>query len=58
MCALNARVGLLEMTRHEFLGGSFRRQKFTYADGTVVTIDLDSGAYDIAAKLEVPAAVK
>ncbi|MCX6561183.1 MAG: exo-alpha-sialidase [Candidatus Aminicenantes bacterium] len=58
MCALNARVGLLELVRHEFLDGSYRRQRFTYADGTTVTIDLDSGGYDIAPRLEVPAAIK
>jgi hypothetical protein len=58
MCALNARVGLLEMTRHEFLGGSYQKQRFTYADGTTVTIDLDSGAYDIAPRLDVPATIK
>jgi len=58
MCALNARVGLLEMVRHEFLDGSFRRQRFTYADGTAVTIDLDSGAYDVAPRLDVPASIR
>jgi len=52
MCALNAKVGLLEMTGHEFLDGSFRRQKFTYADGTTVTIDLDKGEYQIAKALK------
>jgi hypothetical protein len=58
MCALNARAGLLELVGHEFLGGSLRRQRFTYADGTVVTIDLDAGTWDIAPRLEVPAEIK
>jgi hypothetical protein len=55
MCALNARVGWLELVRHEFLDKGFRRQRFTYADGTVVSVDLDSGAYEISPKLEIPA---
>jgi hypothetical protein len=58
MCALNARVGLLELVRHEFFDGSYRRQRFTYADGTTVTIDLDSNGYEVAPRLEVPSAIK
>ncbi|MDD8025632.1 MAG: exo-alpha-sialidase [Acidobacteriota bacterium] len=58
MCALNARAALRELVRHEFLDGSYRRQRFTYADGTTVTIDLDTGAYDISPKLEVPETIK
>lgn len=54
MCALNARVGLLELVDHEFLGGSFRRQRFTYADGTTVTIDLDAGTWSVTPELDVP----
>jgi BNR repeat-like domain/Family of unknown function (DUF5696) len=53
MCALNARLAGVELTGHEFLDGSRRRQRFTYADGTMVTIDLDAGTWDIAPKLEV-----
>jgi len=58
MCALNARVGLLELTYHEFLDGSFRRQRFSYADGTKVMIDLDAGTWDISPKLVSPAGIK
>jgi len=58
MCALNARVGLLELVRHEFLDGSLRRQRFTYADGTMVTIDLDAGTYSVSPDLEIPAAIR
>jgi len=54
MCALNARVGLLEMTKHEFLDGHLRRQRFTYADGTTVTIDLDAGTYAVSPDLRIP----
>jgi len=41
-CALHKRVGLLEMTNHEFLDVSYRKQRTTFADGTTVTVDLDS----------------
>ena len=58
MCALNARVGLLELVRHEFLDGTYRRQRFTYADGTVVTIDLDAGTWDVRPRLDVPAEIR
>jgi hypothetical protein len=54
MCALNARVGLLELMNHEFLEGSPRRQRFTYADGTTVTIDLDAGTWSVDPPLRVP----
>jgi hypothetical protein len=46
-CALHARVGLLEMTNHEFLDKSRRKQRTTFADGTQVTVDFDSGKYTI-----------
>jgi hypothetical protein len=52
MAALHARVGLLEMVRHEFLDTSWRRQRFTYADGTTVTIDLDADQWQVAPPLE------
>jgi hypothetical protein len=51
MCELNKRVGLLEMTNHEFLDGSFRKQRTTFADGTTVTIDLDANTFEINPKL-------
>jgi len=48
MCDLHKRVGLLEMTNHEFLDPSRRRQRATFADGTTVTVDFDSGKYTIS----------
>ena len=39
MAALHARVGLLEMTRHEFLDSSRQKERTTFADGTTVTVD-------------------
>jgi hypothetical protein len=55
MSALNERVGLLEMTNHEFLDESYRKQRTTFADGTQVTIDLDSDTFEITPKLSMPA---
>ncbi|MCP4609710.1 MAG: hypothetical protein GY845_13455 [Planctomycetes bacterium] len=54
MSALNERVGLLEMTSHEFLDKSYRRQRTTFADGTQVTIDLDKDTFEITPKLLIP----
>jgi uncharacterized GH25 family protein len=51
IAALHARVGLLEMTNHEFLDQSFREQRTTFADGTTVTTELDAGTATIAAEL-------
>ncbi len=43
MCALHKRLGLLEMTNHEFLDSAWRAQKTTFADGTTVTVNFESG---------------
>jgi len=65
LCALHQRIGLLEMTKHEFLdlpaaagspaiqlaGKSFRKQRTTFADGTTVTIDLDKDDFEISPSL-------
>lgn len=53
MCALHERVGLLEMTNHEFLDKSFRKQRTTFTDGTKVTIDLDRDTFEILPNLPV-----
>ena len=50
LCALHKRVGLLEMTNHEFLDNSFQKQRTTFADGTTVTIDLDQDRFVIASQ--------
>jgi hypothetical protein len=39
MAALHKRVGLLEMTNHEFLDKDRTRERTTFADGTTVTVD-------------------
>lgn len=48
VCALHRRLALVPMTRHEFLDTSFRRQKTTFADGTTVEADFETGKYSIA----------
>jgi len=52
MGALHERVGLLEMTDHEFLDESHRKQRTTFTDGTKVTIDLDKDSFQIAPPLK------
>jgi hypothetical protein len=47
LCALHKRVALLQMTNHEFLDDTHRRQRTTFADGTRVTIDLETDKWEI-----------
>ena len=41
VCELNERLALVELMGHEFVGGNVRLQRFSYADGTRVTFNLD-----------------
>jgi hypothetical protein len=45
--ALQERVGLLEMTNHEFLDKDYRIERTTFSDGTTVTVDWDKMTYDV-----------
>lgn len=45
--ALHARVGLLEMTNHEFLDKEYRKERTTFADGTTVTVDFEANTVEI-----------
>lgn len=54
MMALHARLALSELLKHEFLDGSWRRQRFSYAGGTTVTIDLDADHHEIQPSLAMP----
>jgi hypothetical protein len=47
MAALHQRVGLLEMTNHEFLDKARRKERTTFADGTAVTVDWDAKTAEI-----------
>ena len=53
MAALNRRVGLLEMTNHEFLDADRHRERSTFADGTTVTVDWTAQTVDIQPPLTV-----
>ena len=50
MTALHKETALSEMTNHEFLDDSHRRQRTTFANGTTVTIDLDKDTFEITPK--------
>ena len=52
MILLHKRIGLLEMTKHEFLASNFRKERTTFADGTTVTVDWDASTYKIEPELK------
>jgi hypothetical protein len=52
MLALHKRIGLLEMTKHEFLDANFRKERTTFADGTTVTVDWDKMSVSINPELK------
>jgi Family of unknown function (DUF5696) len=52
MMALHKRVGLLEMTRHEFLDPNYRKERTTFADGTTVTVNWDENSFTINPELK------
>ena len=52
MAALHKRVGLLEMTKHEFLDANYRKERTTFADGTTVTVDWDANTVKIDPELK------
>jgi hypothetical protein len=47
MAALNKRVALLEMTGYEFLDESHSKERTTFADGTMVTVDWNAKTVQI-----------
>ena len=51
MMVLHKRVGLLEMTRHEFLDKNYRKERTTFADGTTVTVDWDANTFTVSPAL-------
>jgi hypothetical protein len=52
LAKLHQRVGLLEMTNHQFLDGGTNKERTTFADGTTVTIDWAAGTATIAPDLQ------
>lgn len=51
IAALHARVGLSEMINHEFLDDTFKKERATFSDGTIVTVDHDAGTVEIMPEL-------
>jgi hypothetical protein len=51
ICALHQRVALLEMTNHEFLDDTHKKERTTFSDGTTVTIDRTAGTFEIKPEL-------
>jgi len=47
MMALHKRVGMLEMTKHEFLDANYKKERTTFSDGTTVTVDWDTNSFKI-----------
>ena len=52
MAAPHRRVGMLEMTNHEFLDKNRRTERTTFADGTTVTVDWDKKTAEIKPELK------
>jgi len=53
LTALHQRIGLLEMTNHEFLDKARRKERTTFADGTTVTVDWDTKAVEIRPDVQI-----
>jgi len=51
MGKLHQRLALMEMTDHRFLDNTYRKQQTVFADGTIVTIDLDKDSFQIIPEL-------
>ena len=51
MCGLHKRVGMLEMTNHEFLDENFKKERTTFSDGTTVTVDWNKSTAEIKPEL-------
>jgi hypothetical protein len=55
MAALHARVGLQEMTNHEFLDPQRHKERTTFADGTMVTVDWEAKTVNITPEVKTSA---
>jgi hypothetical protein len=47
LAALHKKVGLLEMTNHEFLNAQRTKERSTFADGSTVTVDWSTNTVDV-----------
>ena len=46
-CALAGKLAMQRMMKHEFVGDDYRKQRTTWADGTVIEADLDTCEYTV-----------
>ena len=46
-CVLAGKLALQQMVKHEFVDGDYRKQRTTWADGTVIEADLDTCEYTV-----------
>ncbi len=46
-CSLAGKLALQQMVKHEFIDGDYRKQRTTWADGTVIEADLDTCEYTV-----------
>ena len=46
-CGSAEKLAYTEMLRHDFIDGDIRRQKTTFADGTVIEVDFDRDTFEI-----------
>ena len=46
-CAIAGKLVLQQMVKHEFRDGDYRKQRTTWADGTVIEADLDTCEYTV-----------
>jgi hypothetical protein len=54
MGALHERLAKVEMTGHEFLDATYRKERTTFADGTTVTVDWDAKTAEINPPVDGP----
>ena len=52
LAALHERVGMLQMTNHEFLDAARTKERTTFADGTTVTVDWTTKQVTISPDIE------
>ena len=45
--AVQKRLAFTPLLNHDFLDAAWRTQRFVYADGTEITIDLENDTYNI-----------
>ena len=52
MRELNKRLAFTEMVKHEFLDANYRKERTTFADGTIITVDWDNKTVEIVPEIK------